>query len=103
MLKQLPVDKRDIDVEKGKADADREKGYIAATTANQQAAQDLYNNFNKHVDDYKDYLNNNPVDVDHYFKQMGVGQKIGSAFGVALSGVNGKGNPALDYIKGTNQ
>lgn len=89
---------KDVDIAKGQAQANTEAGYIQGNKQIQQDAQDKYDNLQTHVNDYKDYINKNPIAADHYFQQNGLGKRLTAAFSIAMGNVGTHGNPALDYI-----
>jgi hypothetical protein len=92
---------KDIDVAAGKAQANREAGYIQAVSQNQQDAQQKYNDIAGHVKDFDQFMAQNKIDPNHYVESMGTGKKVGTALSLFLGGlgtINGGTNPALDFL-----
>jgi hypothetical protein len=83
-----------IDTSAAQAQAANETAYQKAIAQQQQVVNDRLQYMANHVDDFKNFINQNPVEAD----RRSIGSKVGNAFAIALSGVNGKGNPALDFL-----
>lgn len=94
---------KNVDIAKGKAQADIEKGYIQGQAENQQNLQGAYNDVKQHVDDFAQYTRANPINPNHYQESMGSGQKVSSAIGLFLGGFGsanqfGGHNYAMDFL-----
>jgi hypothetical protein len=93
---------KDIDIQKAKAQATNEDAYLKQRQAIAQQDQDHYNEIKGHTDDFKDYINNNPVNPMAYQENMGTGQKVATALGLLFGGFkqgyNGGSNAAMDYL-----
>ena len=83
-----------VDTAKSQADAANENQYNQGAAENNQNLQDIYNFQAEKVKEFERFINENPMVAD----RRSIGSKVGDAFAIALSGVNGKGNPALDYL-----
>lgn len=92
---------QNINVEKGKADAYREAGYVKGVAENQQRAQDIYQNYASHVDDASKAIREGLINPKHYQESMGTGAKVATAFGLMFGGLGsafGGHNYAMDFL-----
>ncbi len=92
-----------IDTAKTTAAVPVEKGYLEGVQKNQENAQAIYNQMQQHVEDFGQFVKNNPVNPNAYLENMGAGKKVLSGLGLILGGV-GAGqlgstdNPALRFL-----
>jgi hypothetical protein len=93
-----------VDVAKGKAQANLEQGYIQQAQENQKRQQDLFNNVKGHVDDLRNYIQQHPIDPNHYWESKSTGSKVSTALGLIIGGFAGGANggaganPALNFM-----
>ena len=87
-----------IDAAKGAAAATTQQAYL--DKRQELAAQDAQNiqELKNHTDDYKQYINEHPIEAQRYINNMGDGEKIGNAIGLLLGGFGGMNNPAMAYL-----
>lgn len=94
---------RDVDIAKGQAMANVQKGYTDAAAANAQRDQD---NFKKFIvqptQDFKSFVDANPINPNHWAESQGTAQKVGTALGLLLGGFATNGgtgtNPVYDWM-----
>lgn len=94
---------RDINISQGKAQAQVQQGYNDAVAQTAQRDQD---NFNKYIlaptEQFKQYMNQNPINPKAYQENMNTGQKVSTAIGLFLGGFKqglvGGNNPAMDFL-----
>ena len=93
---------RDVEIAKGNAMANVQKGYTDAAQANAQRDQDNFNNYIlKPTQDFKAYIDQNPIDPNHWAESQGTTQKVSNALGLFLGGLgqaHSGSNPAYDWI-----
>lgn len=102
LQQQAGREQQAVDQAKGAAQANLEAGYNKQRAAIAQQDADAIRQLKSHTDDFKDYITQNPIDPKHYQENMGSGQKVTTAIGLALggfgNGFNGRGNPAMDFL-----
>lgn len=95
---------RNVDIAKGKSQANIEQGYIDGVAQNQRRQQDLLDNVNKHTNDFAQYMQQNPIDPNHYIESKSTLGKATTALGLILGGFGGGANggagnnPAVDFL-----
>lgn len=94
---------KNIDIEKGKALADVNQGYIQAEAQNEQRRQQLQNDLKRHVDDFAKYATDpkTKLNPDAYRENMSTGSKVAAALGMFLGGLGtpfGGHNYAQDFL-----
>jgi hypothetical protein len=92
-----------IDTAKGQAMANVEKGYNQQRTAIAQQDAEHIQDLQQHTDDFAKYMNDNPINLNHWAESRSSAQKVSTAAALFLGGfqggINGSGqNPALDFI-----
>lgn len=92
-------DQSKISAESGMQQAIQQDSYIKK--ANELAQKDLANiqELKTHTDDYKDYINQHPIDAQRYINNLGGTQKVSNAIGLLLGGFGGPNNPAMSYLQ----
>lgn len=99
----IAENQKNIDIAMAKKQADIEQGNIDAQGAELQKQRERYDDMNKHVDDFANYTNANPINPNHYQENMGSGQKVSGAIGLFLGGFGsanqfGGQNYAMDFL-----
>lgn len=91
-----------VDSAKGAEMAVIQKGYNDQLAAQAQQDQDRYNNFNTHSDEAAQAIKSGLINPNHYLESMDSGKKATTAIGLLLggfgNGMNGRGNPAQDFL-----
>jgi hypothetical protein len=92
-----------IDSAKGHGIANLEQNYIDAAGQTAQMDQQNLANIKGHVNDFAQYIQDHPIDPNHYAQSASTGQKVANAIGLLAGGFtggfNGTGNnPAYNYI-----
>lgn len=84
------------------ADASIMKDQQSALADQNQRANDIYNEYRGHVDDFAKWANKNPINPKHYQETLGPAGKVATAIGLLLSGagsgVTGQSNIASDFL-----
>lgn len=93
-----------IDAEKAKQAAIIEQARVDANTRQTQIEQQQYQDMSQHTDDYRDYLQNNPIDPNAYIKNLSAPEKVATGFGLLAGGFTqgfthgAVGNAASDWL-----
>lgn len=89
-----------IDAAKGQGMNTIEQQYDQARAQSAQIDQNNLNEIKGHVDDLNSYVQNNPINPNNYIENMNAGKKVGTALGLLLGGMGGKGNGnvAQDFL-----
>lgn len=97
----IPEGQKNIDIAQSKAEVENTQQLNEGLGSAAQAYQDRYNNLAKHVDDFSQYMQKNPIDPKHYQENMGAGAKTASAIGLFFGGLGtpfGGHNFAADFL-----
>lgn len=78
-----------------------EQQKIAADAQTAQVDQQNLQNWNKHVGDFQNYIQNNPIDEKAYWNNKSEGSKVATGLGIILGGIGGRGtsNAAMDFLQ----
>jgi hypothetical protein len=92
---------RDIDVAQAQAENKNLQDYNKAVAQANQDYQARYNDLSGHVNDFANYMAENPIDPKHYQENMGSGAKVATAIGLFFGGLGtpfGGHNYAMDFL-----
>lgn len=92
-----------INIAKSKALTGLEGQYNAAAAQTAQTDQNNLNDVKGHVDALNQYIQENPIDPNHYAENMGTAKKVSTALGLLIGGFGGGfsgtgNNPAMNYL-----
>lgn len=91
-----------VDSAKGAAVANIQDGFNKQRAALAQRDADNLDNLKGHAEDFKQYINENPINPNHYMESKSTLNKVGTAVTLFLgglgAGMRGGSNPALDFI-----
>lgn len=71
---------------------------IGSEQVAQQRVNDAYQQVKQAGDDFKEYINSNPINPNHWAESLDSNQKTNTAIGLALMGFGGSGQAGLDFI-----
>lgn len=90
-----------VDSAKGASVANIQDGFNKQRAALAQRDSDNLANLKGHAEDFKQYINDNPINPNHYMESKSTLNKVGTAVTLFLGGLgarHGGSNPALDFI-----
>jgi hypothetical protein len=89
-----------VDAAKAKATVPALQENIQRQQAIAQQIPENYQELKKHTDDFNNYIQANPINSNDYLESRSDGQKVGTAIGLLLGGIGGRGNGnvAMDFL-----
>lgn len=85
--------------QQGTAEATAERHGAAMQLQNAANYGDAVNSLDQERQAHIQYIQEHPIDANHYFHQMGTGQKIATAIGLIIGGLGGNDNSTQRFIQ----